>query len=40
MSKPFDVGGYYVVEYQGKWHKFPTEQEAYEFYNEKKNDSD
>ena len=32
MSKPFRAGDDYVVIIEGKWYKFPTEDEAWEFY--------
>lgn len=33
MSKPFQADDDYVVIYQGKWYRFPTYDEAWEFYN-------
>ena len=32
MSKPFKVDDDYVVICQGKWIRFPTYEEAWEFY--------
>ena len=32
MSKPFRSDDDYVVIYQGKWYRFPTYDEAWEFY--------
>lgn len=32
MSKPFQAGDDYVVDCQGKWIRFPTYEEAWEYY--------
>jgi len=34
MSKPFKTIDDYVVIYNGKWYRFPTPDEAWEFYYE------
>lgn len=36
MSKPFRADDDFVVIYQGKWYRFPTLDEAMEFYEEKR----
>lgn len=36
MSEPFRAGDDYVIIYHGKWHRFPTIDEAWEFYEENK----
>lgn len=39
MSKPFRENDDFVVIYKGYWFRFPTWDEAWEFYVEKKNES-
>ena len=34
MSEPFRAGDDYIVIIKGKWYKFPTLNEAWEFYDE------
>lgn len=35
MSKPFRAEDDFVVIYEGKWYRFPTPEEAWDFYEEK-----
>lgn len=35
MSKPFRAEDDFVVIYEGKWYRFPTPEEAWDFYKEK-----
>lgn len=36
MSKPFNWGTGTVIEINGEFKEFPTEEEAWEFYNERR----
>ena len=37
MSEPFKAGDDFVVKEEGKWIKFPTEEEAWEYYKNNRN---
>ena len=36
VSKPFNLGTGTVIEIDGRFQEFPTEEEAWEFYKERK----
>ena len=37
MSEPFKAGDDFVVEDHGRWIKFPTDDEAWEYYQSNRN---
>lgn len=40
MSEPFVVGDKYVIIENGRWIKFPSDKEAWEYYKENKENKD